>query len=74
LRHRWRNPGDTITKAVFVLAGFEQGERPSEFHLSSGMKGESTVDVDLEGDEEGLDEGPAGSAGAAGAKGAKVEV
>lgn len=39
LRHRWRNPGDEIAQAVFVLAGFEQGERPSEFHISSGMKG-----------------------------------
>lgn len=38
LRHRWRNLGDTVAKAVIVLAGFEQGERPSEFHLSSGLK------------------------------------
>lgn len=38
LRHRWRNLGDKVAKAVIVLAGFEQGERPSEFHLSSGLK------------------------------------
>ena len=40
LRHRWRNVGDTQAKAVIVLSGFEQGERPSEFHLSSGKKSE----------------------------------
>lgn len=58
LRHRWRNPGEKQTIAVFVLAGFEQGERPSEFHLSSGMKGEAPGEPELEGDEEvRLDEG-----------------
>ncbi|MEJ2597073.1 MAG: helix-turn-helix domain-containing protein [Anaerolineales bacterium] len=24
LRHRWRNPGSTVTNAVFVLAGFQE--------------------------------------------------
>lgn len=38
LRHRWINPGATTTQAVIILAGFEQGDRPSEFHLSSGAK------------------------------------
>lgn len=42
LRHRWHTNADMQTVAIFVLAGFEQGERPSEFHLSSGMKGDST--------------------------------
>lgn len=41
LRHRWRNAGEGEARAVFVLTGFEQGERPSEFHISSGMKSES---------------------------------
>jgi transcriptional regulator with XRE-family HTH domain len=49
LRHRWCNPGEQPATAIFVLAGFEQGERPSEFHLSSGMKGEKL-------DENGFDE------------------
>ena len=39
LRHRWRNPGKTVTNAMFVLAGFEGEERPSEFHFVSGDKG-----------------------------------
>ena len=34
LGHRWHNPGDTITRAVFVLSGFESYERPGEFHFS----------------------------------------
>jgi transcriptional regulator with XRE-family HTH domain len=38
LRHRWRNPGPKDASAVIVLSGFEQGERPSEFHLSSADK------------------------------------
>jgi transcriptional regulator with XRE-family HTH domain len=49
LRHRWRNPTDEPATAMFVLAGFEQGERPSEFHVSSGLKGETE-------DENGFDE------------------
>lgn len=38
LRHRWRNPGPEVATAVIVLSGFEQGERPSEFHLSTSDK------------------------------------
>lgn len=37
LKHRWRNPGKNVTNAVFVLAGFEQNERPSEFHISPSV-------------------------------------
>jgi hypothetical protein len=37
-RHRWRNPGKKDVRALFVLSGFEQGERPSEFHISSGLR------------------------------------
>lgn len=40
LRHRWRNVGEKISRAVIVLAGFEHGERPGEFHVSSGLKSE----------------------------------
>lgn len=35
LQHRWRNPGKVPTKAVIVLSGYDSGERPSEFHISS---------------------------------------
>ena len=35
LRHRWHNPGQVLAKAIIVLAGFERGERPSEYHISS---------------------------------------
>jgi transcriptional regulator with XRE-family HTH domain len=41
MRHRWRNAGKTVTNAVIVLSGFEQGEHPSGFHIASGMKGEA---------------------------------
>lgn len=39
LRHRWRNPGKTVTNAIFVLAGFDMDEHPSEYHIKSGQKG-----------------------------------
>jgi transcriptional regulator with XRE-family HTH domain len=45
LKHRWRNPGSTVTNAVFVLAGFEEGEHPSEHHLLAG-KSDSTEPKD----------------------------
>jgi transcriptional regulator with XRE-family HTH domain len=38
LRHSWHNPGGTLAQAVIVLSGFEQGERPVEFHLSTGIQ------------------------------------
>lgn len=40
LRHSWRNVSEKISQAVIVLAGFEHGERPGEFHVSSGLKSE----------------------------------
>ena len=46
LRHRWRNPGRTVTNALIVLSGFREDERPSEFHISSG------IDEESEGDKE----------------------
>ncbi len=33
LKHRWRNPGPTVTEAVFVLSCFAEGERPLRPHL-----------------------------------------
>lgn len=35
LRHRWRNPGKTVTSAVFVLSGNESGEHSDESHFIS---------------------------------------
>lgn len=35
LRHRWRNPGKTPTRVLIVLSGFEQDERPSEYHRTA---------------------------------------
>jgi len=54
LRHRWRNPGRTPAQLVIVLAGFQQSERPSEFHVSSGRKGDAlgTEDALIEQAEE----------------------
>lgn len=35
LMHRWRNPGQTVTNAIILISGFEESERPGEFHLAS---------------------------------------
>ncbi len=35
LTHRWRNNGSTVVNAIIVLAGFEESERPGEYHLIS---------------------------------------
>ncbi len=33
LQHRWRNAGNTVTNALFVLSGFREGEDPGRYHL-----------------------------------------
>jgi glyoxylate utilization-related uncharacterized protein len=45
-RHRWRNAGEGVAKLLIVLAGFQQSERPSEFHISSGKRGDAPLDED----------------------------
>ena len=37
LKHKWRNPGRTVTTAIIVLSGFEEGE---ELHAMHWKKGE----------------------------------
>jgi transcriptional regulator with XRE-family HTH domain len=32
LKHRWRNPGSTVTNALILLSGFSEGERPNAMH------------------------------------------
>lgn len=35
LRHSWRNPSNSITRAIVVLSGFEEFESPAGFHLKT---------------------------------------
>jgi transcriptional regulator with XRE-family HTH domain len=35
LHHFWRNPGNSLTQAVFVLSGFDEYEKPADFHKFS---------------------------------------
>lgn len=37
LQHRWRNPGNTVTQAVFVLSGFEEGQSHASHHAGSSV-------------------------------------
>jgi transcriptional regulator with XRE-family HTH domain len=50
LRHCWRNLGNQSATAILVVAGFEQGELPSEYHLSSGLRSEKEAELANEGD------------------------
>ena len=36
LRHRWRNPGNTVTNALILLSGFAEEETPHAMHWKSG--------------------------------------
>ena len=45
LRHRWRNPGKSPARVVIVLSGFEQDERPSEYHLTADKGEETSEDI-----------------------------
>lgn len=32
LKHRWKNPGKTVTNALIVISGFAEGEQPNAMH------------------------------------------
>lgn len=40
LTHRWRNVGETSCNAIILIAGFEESERPAEYHLASSPSDE----------------------------------
>lgn len=35
INHRWRNSGSKVANAILVISGFEESERPLEFHAAS---------------------------------------
>ncbi len=38
LQHRWRNPGTTVTNAVFVLSDFQENEDPAAMHMHGSRR------------------------------------
>jgi transcriptional regulator with XRE-family HTH domain len=52
LVHRWRNPGQTVANIIIVISGFEESERPVEFHLAS------THAINVEDEASHLDDPP----------------
>jgi len=38
LRHKWKNPGRTVTNALVVLSGFAEGEEPHAMHWKKANK------------------------------------
>ena len=44
LRHRWRNPGKTVTSALILLSGFSEDEEPGEYHIASSISSDETDD------------------------------
>jgi len=35
LEHKWHNPGQMVTNALILIAGFLPGESPSQYHIAS---------------------------------------
>ena len=35
LEHKWHNPGNSVTNALILIAGFRPGESPSQYHIAS---------------------------------------
>jgi transcriptional regulator with XRE-family HTH domain len=36
LKHRWKNPGNTVTNALIMISGFAEGEQPHAMHWKKG--------------------------------------
>ncbi|MBI3170321.1 MAG: helix-turn-helix domain-containing protein [Chloroflexi bacterium] len=36
LRHRWKNPTNTVTNALIIISGFAEGEEPHVMHWKKG--------------------------------------
>ena len=47
LNHRWHNSGGSVVNAIIVISGFEEHERPSEYHVAAV----SDEEMDGEADE-----------------------
>ncbi len=57
LTHRWRNPSERTATVILVISGFEESERPLEFHAASLPSNGSKEEGEDEGDDfEGSDE------------------
>lgn len=41
LEHKWHNPGNNVTNALILIAGFRPGESPSQYHIASRESEES---------------------------------
>jgi transcriptional regulator with XRE-family HTH domain len=36
LQHKWKNPSNTVTSALIIISGFEEGEHPNAMHWKKG--------------------------------------
>jgi transcriptional regulator with XRE-family HTH domain len=36
LQHKWKNPSNTVTTALIIISGFEEGEHPHAMHWKNG--------------------------------------
>jgi len=36
LQHKWKNPSNTVTNALILISGFEEGEQPHAMHWKKG--------------------------------------
>ena len=35
LKHRWRNPGETVVNALVIISDYAEGDRPASIHLEN---------------------------------------
>jgi quercetin dioxygenase-like cupin family protein len=36
LQHKWKNPSSTVTTALIIISGFEEGDEPRAMHWKKG--------------------------------------
>jgi quercetin dioxygenase-like cupin family protein len=36
LQHKWKNPSNTVTTALIIISGFEEGDQPHAMHWKKG--------------------------------------
>ena len=36
LQHKWKNPSNTVTNALIIISGFDEGEQPHAMHWKKG--------------------------------------
>ncbi len=52
MNHRWRNSGGSLVNAIIVISGFDENERPSEYHVAAIPEKDDADDAEPTGEQE----------------------